>query len=200
MLLICQCFLKRESTELTFLVSFPSTSLKQQRRQYKAYKLGKASQLTTERRERLEKLGFTFQVRSRPQWDKRYEELVEYKKKHGDCKVPQHFSENRALGKWVAKQREQYKLKKKGRHSFLTPDREEKLNNIGFLWQVRSAIAEENEDELQRGQQIALPSTTTTLPPTGIQNTLAAAQSDTSGLTAHPPATDPLAMRDVANL
>lgn len=37
----------------------------------------------------------------------------------------------------MAKQREQFKLHKKGKHSFLTPDRLEKLNSIGFVWSVR---------------------------------------------------------------
>ena len=39
----------------------------------------------------------------------------------------------------MAKQREQYRLKKKGEHSFLTDDRIEKLENCGFAWQVRSS-------------------------------------------------------------
>ena len=42
---------------------------------------------------------------------------------------------------WVAKQREQYKLHKKGKHSFLTPDRLEKLTSIGFVWSVRGESA-----------------------------------------------------------
>jgi len=57
-----------------------------------------------------------------------------------DCKVPQHYKENKALGKWVAKQREQYKLLKKGDHSFLTPYRLEKLEQAGFVWQVRTSL------------------------------------------------------------
>lgn len=57
--------------------------------------------------------------------------------------MPQHFKPNKALGKWVAKQREQYKLMLKGQHSFLTPYRQEKLNNAGFAWQVRTGL--ENE-------------------------------------------------------
>ena len=39
----------------------------------------------------------------------------------------------------MAKQREQYRLKQKGEHSFLTDDRIEKLENCGFAWQVRSS-------------------------------------------------------------
>ena len=111
-----------------------------QRRQYKAMKQGQTSQLSKERKLKLESLGFIWQVRNRPEWDQRYSELLEYKEKNGDCKVPQHFKENKALGKWVAKQREQFKLLKHGKHSFLTEDRLEKLNTVGFVWQVRSSI------------------------------------------------------------
>lgn len=111
-----------------------------QRRQYKAMKQGHATQLTKERKAKLEGLGFIWQVRNRPEWDHRYSELLEYREKNGDCKVPQHYKENKALGKWVAKQREQFKLLKQGKHSFLTEDRLEKLNAVGFVWQVRSGI------------------------------------------------------------
>lgn len=97
--------------------------------------------MVKERREKLESLGFTWQVRNRPEWEQRFQELMEYKAIHGDCKVPQHYKDNKALGKWVAKQREQYKLKKKGQHSFLTPDRQEKLEQEGFLWSLRSVGA-----------------------------------------------------------
>lgn len=37
----------------------------------------------------------------------------------------------------MAKQREQYRLRSQGKHSFLTPDRLEKLNEAGFVWSVR---------------------------------------------------------------
>jgi hypothetical protein len=110
-----------------------------QRRQYKAWSQGQSTQLSQERREKLEAIGFTWSVRNRPEWDSRFNELLEYKKKFGDCKVPQHYKDNKALGKWVAKQREQYKLYKRGEHSFLTADRLEKLQGIGFVWSVRTS-------------------------------------------------------------
>jgi hypothetical protein len=103
-------------------------------------KQGQASQLTEDRREKLEQLGFAWQVRNRPEWDHRYKQLIEYKQVQGDCKVPQHYKENRALGKWVAKQREQFKLMKKGQHSFLTPYRLEKLEQVGFSWHLRTSL------------------------------------------------------------
>lgn len=59
----------------------------------------------------------------------------------------------------MAKQREQYKLGKKGQHSFLTPDRAEKLNSVGFVWQVRSQVPNEDDDDEKAA--VTLPSTTT---------------------------------------
>lgn len=70
----------------------------------------------------------------------RYAELLEYKAEKGNCKVPQHYKPNKALGKWVAKQREQYKRLHKGQHSFLTPYRVEKLTAVGFVWQIRTSL------------------------------------------------------------
>lgn len=40
-------------------------------------------------------------------WDTRFKELVEYKKRFGDTKVPKDWSENKKLAGWVRKQREQ---------------------------------------------------------------------------------------------
>lgn len=47
-----------------------------QRRQYKAWKQGQSTQLTRERREKLEALGFAWQVRNRPEWEHRFKELL----------------------------------------------------------------------------------------------------------------------------
>merc|ERR1712238_386872 len=90
-----------------------------------------------QRKELLDEIGFQFRIRNRPEWMTKHDELLIYKEENGHTRVPQHYTPNKALGKWVAKQREQYKLYKKGKHSFLTPDRLEKLNTIGFVWSVR---------------------------------------------------------------
>jgi len=46
--------------------------------------------------------------------------LMEYREKHGDCKVLQHCKENKALGKWVARQCEQYNCCKGKAKAFFT--------------------------------------------------------------------------------
>ena len=78
-----------------------------QRRQMKLWKEGKQTTMTKERQKLLDDLDFTWQIRNKTNWDIRFYELVEFKEKNGTTVVPQHFKENKALGKWVAKQREQ---------------------------------------------------------------------------------------------
>eukprot|EP00873_Tetraselmis_striata_P009452 jgi/Tetstr1/429716/TSEL_019611.t1 len=46
---------------------------------------------------------------SEAQWWRRHEELMGYKREHGDCLVPQRYKPNPALGKWVKMQRQLYK-------------------------------------------------------------------------------------------
>ena len=74
-----------------------------QRRQYKLMMQGKPSSLDTDRIQKLEQLDFAWNVRNRPEWNTRYEQLLEYKKKFGDTKVPQHYKDIKGLGKWVSK-------------------------------------------------------------------------------------------------
>ena len=57
--------------------------------------------LTDERKAQLDELGFIWKVRDRADWNDRYEQLLEFKKENGHCVVPQHYSRNRALGKWL---------------------------------------------------------------------------------------------------
>jgi hypothetical protein len=40
--------------------------------------------LTKQRKELLDKFGFVWQVRNRPDWSSKYDELVAYKEKHGN--------------------------------------------------------------------------------------------------------------------
>jgi len=108
-----------------------------QRRQHKAKLEGKPTTLTDERKAQLDELGFIWKVRDRADWNDRYEQLLEFKKENGHCIVPQHYSRNRALGKWVAKQREQYRFFREGRHSFLTEERIDLLKSINFTWIIK---------------------------------------------------------------
>lgn len=70
-----------------------------QRRQYKLMMQGKPSVLDPERQRKLEQLGFVWVVRNRPEWNNRFQELLQFREKHGDTKVPQHYKEIPGLGK-----------------------------------------------------------------------------------------------------
>ena len=81
-------------------------------------------------------------------WKEKFEELLEYREKYGTCHVPHDWKGNPALAKWVKRQRYQYKLKRDGKHTTLTDDREDALNDVGFVWQSHRSAWEERYDEL----------------------------------------------------
>jgi hypothetical protein len=108
-----------------------------QRRQYKYKIANRSTLLTIEREQKLNEIGFTWSIRNRTDWDSRFEDLVLFKSEFGHCVVPQLYSNPKGLGKWVSKQREQYKRLMDGKSSFITQDRIEKLNGIGFSWSAK---------------------------------------------------------------
>lgn len=67
-------------------------------------------------------------------WQKKYNELKNFKKEHGNCLVPNRYSQNKSLGFWVSTQRYQRKLMKNKAPSLMTPEREAKLDSLGFAW------------------------------------------------------------------
>jgi len=124
--------------------------VREQRRQYKLHKEGSPSPLTLTRIERMEALGFLWISPRSPKqatsfyppypvadWQTRFEQLCEFRQKHGDCLVPQKYPKNPELGRWVQKQRYNYKLSLKGEASSLSKGRVCALESIGFVWVVR---------------------------------------------------------------
>ena len=88
-----------------------------------------ASSLSKERISKLNQLQFNWNVlRS---WDDWYKDLVAYKKKFGDCNVPQDYisTDGSSLGNWVQRQRQERGL---------THERINKLNKIKFIWDAKS--------------------------------------------------------------
>jgi hypothetical protein len=65
------------------------TWLNTQRKQYRLSIQGESSQMNPDRRAKLEQLGFKWSLCEKQDWDVRFQELSEYKVKHGDCLVPQ---------------------------------------------------------------------------------------------------------------
>lgn len=63
-------------------------------------------------------------------WEDRFDQLVEFFKEHGHCKVPRSYHKNPSLADWVSDQRKYYRKKA----PIMTKDCIEKLQSIGFLW------------------------------------------------------------------
>lgn len=69
-------------------------------------------------------------------WEKRFRELKLYADRHnGDCAVPISYHQT-TLAHWVSNQRKQYNRQIIGLSSDLTEERKERLNGIGFVWNV----------------------------------------------------------------
>ena len=93
--------------------------------------------MSEEHYQKLKSIGFVFSIyKPGGGWDSKYEELKEYRARYGDCKVPQHWKENKGLGKFVARQRYLYCLWEQGKfkNNPLTQERIDKLNALEFYW------------------------------------------------------------------
>jgi len=90
----------------------------------------KKGKLTPEPKTRLEELGFIWDTFENA-WIKMFEALIDYNKRFGNCNVPQGWSEDPKLGRWVSTQRKLYKNGK------LSPDRIAWLEEIGFQWKLQ---------------------------------------------------------------
>mmetsp|Transcript_6697 Transcript_6697/g.16028 ORF Transcript_6697/g.16028 Transcript_6697/m.16028 type:complete len:578 (-) Transcript_6697:1464-3197(-) len=112
--------------------------VKRQRYQYKLKIDGKRSTLSEERIRLLNKIGFIWNSHD-VVWEERLQDLLEYKRVHGDCIVPSNFEGNPQLAVWTKRQRRQYKKHQDGSSSSMTPDRIAKLEQIGFVWDCRKS-------------------------------------------------------------
>lgn len=98
--------------------------------------------LTDERIERLESIDFVWDL-NEFRWNEKFEQLREYAEENGgDCNVPQSYGE---LGDWCEAQREHYTLKRTGKGTFLTDEREEALTKLGFTWRRGEQVKSRRE-------------------------------------------------------
>mmetsp|Transcript_384 Transcript_384/g.834 ORF Transcript_384/g.834 Transcript_384/m.834 type:complete len:531 (+) Transcript_384:441-2033(+) len=67
-------------------------------------------------------------------WIIRYNELLKFRREHGHCRVPHGYAPNRKLSWWVMNQRAQFAHRNQGKKTWLTDDRIQLLNDIGFIW------------------------------------------------------------------
>jgi superfamily II DNA or RNA helicase len=87
----------------------------------------KGDALSGGKRQRLNDLGFIWEVYD-SRWEEMLETLIAYKAKQGDCKVPPNWADNPILARWVRKQR--------GRRAELSKERVQRLDQIGFVWEL----------------------------------------------------------------
>jgi uncharacterized protein YbgA (DUF1722 family) len=68
-------------------------------------------------------------------WHQKYERLVEFKRKHGHCRVPSIYEQDKALGDWVRTQRRNHT------RNIMQLDRKGLLDKIGFAWKYITLAA-----------------------------------------------------------
>ena len=74
----------------------------------------KKNRLRKEQIQRLEDLGFVWEPNDEA-WEELIEQLKEYRQQYGHCRVPQQWTENSQLSRWVSRQR-QARKKKQTKH------------------------------------------------------------------------------------
>lgn len=104
------------------------------RAKYKKLKSGKKNDLTSDKINKLEGIGFVW-GKDHPEpvpWDTRFEEL----KTHFAVFKDWNMAPSSDLGKWMAWQRSEYRRLRKGLDSILTMEQVELLDGIGFKWKA----------------------------------------------------------------
>mmetsp|Transcript_8341 Transcript_8341/g.13050 ORF Transcript_8341/g.13050 Transcript_8341/m.13050 type:complete len:354 (+) Transcript_8341:60-1121(+) len=110
--------------------------VKRQRYHYSLLMKGKQTSMTVARVKLLEEIGFVWDSHE-VVWQDKFNDLLEFKQKHGHCEVPSGYPENPKLSTWVKCQRRQYKLFSDGQHSNMTAERALALEKHGFKWELR---------------------------------------------------------------
>lgn len=100
----------------------------------------KDGRITSQRRERLEKIGFEWNT-NESAWEKMYAALIQFKQDIGHCNVPPKYK-NKQLGSWVAHQREAF------RQSTLDSQRVRRLEELGFIFDPLNQLWDEIYNEL----------------------------------------------------
>lgn len=109
-----------------------------QRVEYKKYQCGQNSCLNQRRIDALNRLGFIWDLQG-AKWYLKYNELVEFQKENGHCRVPKSY--NPELSKWVTSQRYAWRRKKYGKGPpHLTDEREALLMKIAFNFEDESIV------------------------------------------------------------
>ena len=99
--------------------------------------------LKKDREERLNKIGFVWDAHDE-HFEEMFQKLVKFERENHHCLVPQEYKANPQLGKWVST------IRYAKRNGKLSKDREERLNEIGFVWDARAYFWDKNFHKLCR--------------------------------------------------
>jgi hypothetical protein len=91
----------------------------------------------------------SFRVSQVDLWNARFDDLLGFHRQHGHCLVPLKYVKNLSLSHWIKRQRYQYRMKKTGKHSTMTDERQAALEMVGFVWDSHAAGWEEKWEELR---------------------------------------------------
>jgi hypothetical protein len=102
-----------------------------QRASYKKNTEEKSTSMTAEHIRALNGIGFEWGT-SQTEWSVRFQQLREFKVQFGHCLVSQRYAANPKLGRWISKQRSNYRLYQDGKPSPMTGERIRELESVGF--------------------------------------------------------------------
>jgi len=105
--------------------------------------LKKQNSLDSDRIHQLEEIGFAWEPFD-SYWENMFTALKSYQLECGNCKVPAKWAQNPQLGHWVVNQR---RSKEK---NILSPDRLQRLDAIGFVWDPLEANWQEMFSDLNK--------------------------------------------------
>jgi len=117
-----------------------------QRKQFKLFRQGKHSQITSERIEKLNELNFEFDPFV-SKWHQAYELLMKFKQEHGHCRLPTNYTVNDVnLWNWVMCQRRAYKQSQAaGKLGRINQDRIDMLRAAGVVFEENPRKITDNE-------------------------------------------------------
>jgi hypothetical protein len=125
------------------------------RRDYREYKRTNGQKGNLERMKRLESIGMVDDITSgyekgglQENWYGMYNQLLEFKQKHGHVKVPCQYNENKKLGRWVNNWRSNYREYKRTDGKKGDPERMKCLESIGLVDDITTGYEKENAKKI----------------------------------------------------
>jgi hypothetical protein len=151
---------KENNVTLLLLDSEMGPWIKRQRREMNRARRGKGTVLTEEQMKLLEELKVDELVcwKTKTPWETSLARLADFQSTHGHTRVP--MSHDAGLSRWTIHQRLQYHKRKGGKQSPITPERIEKLENLGFEWTVptgRPKVVDRPPKESRRRRRRGIP-------------------------------------------